>query len=128
MSANQEIFARWVTHMAHAARSFVGQIDSVFDGGSVAGLADRQLLERFTAGSDADADAAFTALVARYGPMVLHVCGHFMADHHLAEDVFQAVLLVLARKAHSIRDPDRLGAWLYRVAILTARKAKVRLG
>ena len=59
--------------------------------------------------------------------MVLHVCRQFVADRHLAEDVFQAVFLVLARKALSIRDPDRLGAWLYRVAILTARKAKVRL-
>jgi RNA polymerase sigma factor (sigma-70 family) len=127
MSANQEILASWVTGMAHAARSFVGQIESVFEGGSVAGLADRQLLERFTAGSDAAGDAAFAALVARYGPMVLQVCRQFVADRHLAEDVFQAVFLVLARKALSIRDPDRLGAWLYGVAILTARKAKVRL-
>jgi RNA polymerase sigma factor (sigma-70 family) len=127
MSANQEILASWVTDMAYAARSFVGRIESVFAGGSVAGLADRHLLERFTAGSDAAGDAAFAALVARYGPMVLHVCRQFVADRHLAEDVFQAVFLVLARKALSIRDPDRLGAWLHRVAILTARKAKVRL-
>jgi RNA polymerase sigma factor (sigma-70 family) len=113
--------------MAHAARSFVGQIESVFEGGSVAGLADRQLLERFTAGSGAAGDAAFAALVARYGPMVLHACRQFVADRHLAEDTFQAVFLVLARKALSIRNPDRLGTWLYGVAILTARKAKVRL-
>ena len=113
--------------MAHASRSFVGQIESVFEGGSVAGLTDRQLLERFTASRDSAGDAAFAALVARYGPMVLHVCRQFVADRHLAEDVFQAVFLVLARKALSIRDPDRLAAWLYGVAILTARKAKVRL-
>ncbi len=127
IGANREIRASGVNDMAHGARTFVGQIESVFEGGSVAGLADRQLLERFTAGSDAAGDAAFAALVARYGPMVLHVCRQFVADRHLAEDAFQAVFLVLARRALSIRDPDRFGAWLHGVAILTARKARVRL-
>jgi hypothetical protein len=57
--------------MAHAAKSIVRQIESVFEGSSVAGLTDRQLLERFIASRDAAGDAAFAALVARYGPMVL---------------------------------------------------------
>jgi RNA polymerase sigma factor (sigma-70 family) len=127
MSANQEVLASQVTGMAHAAGSILRQIESVFEGGSVAGLTDRQLLERFTAGRDAARNAAFAALVTRYGPMVLGVCRQVLGDRHLAEDVFQAVFLVLARKAFSIRDPARLGAWLYRAAILTARKAKVRL-
>jgi RNA polymerase sigma factor (sigma-70 family) len=126
MSADQ-IFARELTGMAHAAGSIVRQIESLFEGGSVAGLTDRQLLERFTASRDAAGDAAFVALVTRYGPMVLHVCRQLLGDRHYAEDAFQAVFLVLARKALSIRDPDLVGTWLYGVAIRTARKARARL-
>jgi RNA polymerase sigma factor (sigma-70 family) len=126
MSADQ-IFASELTGMAHAAGSIVRQIESLFEGGSVAGLTDRQLLERFTASRDAAGDAAFVALVTRYGPMVLHVCRQLLGDRHHAEDAFQAVFLVLARKALSIRDPDLVGTWLYGVAIRTARKARARL-
>ena len=71
----------------------------LFDGGSVAGLSDRQLLERFVAGRDPAGEAAFAALVARHGPMVLGVCRQLLGDRHHAEDAFQAVFLVLARKA-----------------------------
>ena len=34
---------------------------------------------------------------------------------------------MLARRAHTVRDPDRLSNWLYGVALRTARKARVRL-
>ena len=60
----------------------------------------------------------------RHGPMVLDVCRQLLGDRHHAEDAFQAVFLVLARKARSIRDPDLLGNWLYGVALRTARCAK----
>ena len=59
--------------------------------------------------------------------MVLGVCRQLLGDRHHAEDAFQAVFLVLARKAGSIRDPDLLGNWLYGVAVRTARKARGRL-
>ena len=114
--------------MAHAASgSVVRQIGALFDGGSVAGLSDRQLLCRFIARRDAAGEAAFAALVARHGPMVLHVCRQLLRDHQHAEDAFQAVFLVLARRARSVREPDLLGPWLYGVALRTARKANARL-
>ena len=106
--------------------SVVRQIGSLFDGGSVVGLTDRQLIDRFNDRRDATGEAAFAALVTRHGPMIMHVCRQLLDDHH-AEDAFQAVFLVLACKARSIRDPDKLGNWLYGVALRTAKKAQGRL-
>jgi RNA polymerase sigma factor (sigma-70 family) len=114
--------------MAHVATGSVfRQMASLFDGGSVAGLSDRQLIDRFVASHDAAGEAAFAALVVRHGPMVMHVCGQVLGDLHHAEDAFQAVFLVLARRAPSIRDPDLLSNWLYGVALRSAGKAKARL-
>ena len=110
-----------------ATSSVVRQIGSLFDGGSVAGLTDRELIERFAALRDATGEAAFAALVSRHGPMVLDICQQHSGDLDDAEDAFQAVFLVLARKARSIREPDLLGNWLYGVALRTARKARLRL-
>src|SRR3954452_20921233 len=107
-----------------ATGSVVRQLESLFEDGSAAGLSDRQLLERYIARRDPAGEAAFAALVARHGPMVLGACRQLLGDVQHAEDAFQAVFLVLARKARSIRDPDLLGNWLYGVAIRTARCAK----
>ena len=100
--------------------SVVRQLGTLFAGGSAAGLSDRQLIERFVSGGDSPAaEAAFAALVARHGPMVLGVCQQLLGDRHEAEDAFQAVFLVLARRARSVRDPDLLSHWLYGVALRT---------
>ncbi len=108
-----------------ASPSLVRQFEILFDGGCAAGLSDRQLLGRFTARSEPADQAAFAAIVARHGPMVLAICRQLLGDHHHAEDAFQAVFLVLARRAGSIRDPDLLGTWLYGVALRTrARPAE----
>jgi RNA polymerase sigma factor (sigma-70 family) len=110
-----------------ASVSVARQLGALFEGGSVAGLSDRQLLERFNARRDDAGEAAFAALVARHGPMVLGLCHQLLDDRHLAEDAFQATFLVLARRARSIREPDLLGNWLYGVAWRTARCARLRL-
>ncbi len=76
---------------------------------------------------DAIGEAAFAALVSRHGPMVLELCRQVLGDSHHAEDAFQAVFLVLARRGRSIGNPDLLSNWLYGVALRSARCARHQL-
>ena len=103
-----------------------GSLRVLWDVGTLAGLDDRALLARFVDRRDEGAELAFEALVRRHGPMVLRVSGQLLDDRHAAEDAFQAVFLVLARRAGSIRSPDRLAPWLHGVALRTAREARSR--
>jgi RNA polymerase sigma factor (sigma-70 family) len=84
---------------------------------------DSQLLEAFLRSRD---PLALEVLVRRHAPMVWGVCRRTLAHHHEAEDAFQATFLVLLRKAASIRTPELLPNWLYRVAYKTACKARQR--
>jgi RNA polymerase sigma factor (sigma-70 family) len=83
---------------------------------------DSQLLVAFLRDRDGP---ALEALVQRHAPMVWGVCRRALA-HQDAEDAFQATFLVLVRKAASLRSPELLPNWLYRVACQTARKARQR--
>ncbi len=108
------------------------QVRTLFGAGTVTGLSDAQLLERFasrTARAAEDihaAELAFEALVARHGPMVLGVCRRALADPEDVEDAFQATFLVLVRRAASVRATDSLGRWLYGVSRRVAAKARSR--
>jgi RNA polymerase sigma factor (sigma-70 family) len=88
---------------------------------------DRQLLERFAAQRD---QAAFATLVDRHGEMVRNTCRRTLRNEQNAEDAFQAVFLVLARKAGSIAWHESVGSWLhsvaYRVASELQRKTAAR--
>lgn len=89
---------------------------------------DRELLQRYITLRD---ESAFAILVKRYGPTVLGVCGRILRHRQDAEDVFQAVFLVLARKAAAIRQRESLAGWLHRVAYRAAmklRRARTRRG
>jgi RNA polymerase sigma factor (sigma-70 family) len=89
------------------------------DGGDVA---DGQLLELFIVHKE---ENAFRALLQRHGPMVMGVCRRVLHNSHDAEDAFQAVFLVLARKASTILPREFVANWLYGVAYRTAHKARV---
>jgi RNA polymerase sigma factor (sigma-70 family) len=82
---------------------------------------DGQFLQRFIAQRD---EGAFAALLQRHGPLVLGVCRQVLGVEQDAEDAFQATFLVLARKAHTIRQAASLAAWLHRVALNLSRMAK----
>ncbi len=99
-------------------------IDLAFNVGTVAGLTDRELVDRFMARRGPAAEAAFAALVRRHGPMVLRVCRGVLHNHHDAQDAFQATFLILARKAGSLQVANSLGPWLHGVAYRVARTSR----
>jgi RNA polymerase sigma factor (sigma-70 family) len=109
-----------------SSRGVNGPLRAIFAGGPAGQLGDEQLLDRFLGGRAEAAEAAFAALVERHGPMVLGVCRRVLGDRHEAEDAFQAVFLVLARKASAVARRERLYSWLYKVALRTAREARDR--
>jgi RNA polymerase sigma factor (sigma-70 family) len=101
-------------------------LQTLFRVGTLSGLTDGQLLERFAQarGDPAESQAAFTVLVERHGPMVLGVCRAVLGNRHDAEDACQATFLVLAQRAGLIRRSDSVASWLYGVARRVALRAR----
>jgi RNA polymerase sigma factor (sigma-70 family) len=102
-------------------RTAFKRIDRLLDRGSVTGLREDQLLDRFVAERD---DVALEALVEWHRPMVLGVCRRWLANPHDVDDAFQATFLILVRKAQALRDVSRLGPWLHGVAYRVAVRAR----
>ncbi len=104
----------------------LGHLDRLFTTGSLVGLSDGQLLERFVSRRDED---AFTMLVERHAPMVLAVCRRSLKNPGEIDDAFQATFLILARRPGSVqkRDSGLGGVAFWRgssglVSSLTARQ------
>ncbi len=102
-------------HLAHVAHYLNRQ--------AAADATDAELLTRFLRRRD---EAAFAALVDRHGGMVHGVCRRLLGHTQDAEDACQAVFVVLARKAGSVRRRDALPGWLHGVACRVCRKLQSR--
>jgi RNA polymerase sigma factor (sigma-70 family) len=68
-------------------------------------------------------DSAFDELMRRHVDLVYTAARRCVVDAHLAEDVTQAVFIVLSRKAAALKHDVILPAWLLHVTRLTASNA-----
>jgi RNA polymerase sigma-70 factor (ECF subfamily) len=73
---------------------------------------DPELLAEYITNRSPD---AFAEIVNHHGAMVYRVAFHVIGKEADADDVSQAVFLVLARKAKDIQNSEKLAPWLYRV-------------
>ena len=69
-------------------------------------------------------DTAFAAIVQRHVNAVYGAAWRQVRDAALAEDITQAVFIVLAKQAHRIHDPRLLAGWLLKVTRYCAADAR----
>jgi len=89
-------------------------------------LNDHELLAEF---AETNSETAFAALVERYVNLVHSTALRFTYHPHHAEEITQAVFIILARKAGKLSPRVVLSGWLYQAARLTAAnlvKAEMR--
>ena len=82
-----------------------------------AGRSDRQLLEEY---ASTRRDEVFAELVNRHGPWVYCSALRQVGNPAAAKDVAQAVFIILARKAATLRRETVLSGWLFRAVRFAA--------
>jgi RNA polymerase sigma factor (sigma-70 family) len=83
----------------------------------MAEMDDFELLAEYARG---ESEAAFATLLARYVNLVYSAAVRYCGNPHHAEEITQAVFVILARKARSLRRGTVLSGWLYQTTRLTA--------
>jgi len=71
---------------------------------------------------DRNSETAFAGLVHRHINLVYSVALRFTGNSPDAQDVTQAVFIILAQKAASLRRRTTLTGWLYETTRFTARQ------
>jgi RNA polymerase sigma factor (sigma-70 family) len=78
---------------------------------------DSALLRQY---ADNNSDEAFAALVTRHINLVYSVALRQAGNPHAAEEITQAVFIILAKKAAQLRHDEALSSWLFQATRLTA--------
>jgi uncharacterized protein (TIGR03435 family) len=78
---------------------------------------DNVLLQKY---AETNSDEAFAALVAKYINLVYSVAVRGVGNPASAEEIAQAVFIILARKAGQLRNDKALSSWLFKTTQLTA--------
>ncbi|MEO8615897.1 MAG: sigma-70 family RNA polymerase sigma factor [Luteolibacter sp.] len=84
-------------------------------------MTDRSLLDEFVRHGN---EAAFAELAKRHQGMAFAAAYRVCGDRGEAQDILQQALIVLARRSGELGDVRCLSAWLHRVVILEAKKAR----
>ena len=87
-------------------------------------VADDELLGLYVHNDDPD---ALEQLIRRHSKMVMGVCRSLLWQQADAEDAFQAVFLLLSKKAPKLLKHNSLGGWLHEAAVRISLKHRGRI-